>query len=513
MRPHVCGRTEVILPEEGCCDNLRCDFEEFKEDMTECCDEVKTTLGEHEATLEEHAAQIESIEGDIQNLEDTKVDKIPGKGLSTNDYTDAEKTKLAGIEAGAEKNVQSNWTETNTSSDAYILNKPTIDTQMSDTSTNAVQNKAIKGYIDNLIQELPADKFLDLTKTTFVQNFTWSSTTYPGSTNPNLNGKPVLVLAVTDGTNTMYSFLNVETLLNVYTGQSPITVNGTVISHDISGVSAGSKGDTQNQTPAFGGTFKALSETVDAKGHVTALSEHTVKIPDTEASSTQNGLMTAAQAEKLAGIQAGAEVNVQPDWNVTDTSSDAYIKNKPTIPSSLTAGTGIWIHGNEIERVPLIGEIVATTSSRTVGYHGGYERVSQDFQYQYLEDGMTWASGVSNGGCAILIRDKQIIIRFGFDAKITDDEMQICSIPYATLGLSGSPNQHFVGYCDGAHQVGMFRGQKDDSGDNFVIYGVDAVPHSETYQKETWHCQFVMLFGNSSMLDSACDRFYWRRTS
>lgn len=32
-----------------------------------------------------------------------KVDKIAGKGLSTNDYTTAEKNKLAGIEAGANK--------------------------------------------------------------------------------------------------------------------------------------------------------------------------------------------------------------------------------------------------------------------------------------------------------------------------------------------------------------------------------------------------------------------------
>ena len=33
------------------------------------------------------------------------------------------------------------------------------------------------------------------------------------------------------------------------------------------------------------------------------------------------------------GVESGAEVNVQADWNVTDTSSDAYIKNKPTIPA------------------------------------------------------------------------------------------------------------------------------------------------------------------------------------
>ena len=33
-----------------------------------------------------------------------KVDKVDGKGLSTNDYTTAEKSKLSGISAGAEVN-------------------------------------------------------------------------------------------------------------------------------------------------------------------------------------------------------------------------------------------------------------------------------------------------------------------------------------------------------------------------------------------------------------------------
>lgn len=59
-------------------------------------------------------------------LNEGKVDKIAGKGLSTNDFTNAEKTKLDGVQVGAEANVQSNWNETNTGSDSYILNKPTI---------------------------------------------------------------------------------------------------------------------------------------------------------------------------------------------------------------------------------------------------------------------------------------------------------------------------------------------------------------------------------------------------
>lgn len=35
---------------------------------------------------------------------------------------------------------------------------------------------------------------------------------------------------------------------------------------------------------------------------------------------------------KLAGIEAGAEVNVQSDWNEADSSADDYIKNKPIVP-------------------------------------------------------------------------------------------------------------------------------------------------------------------------------------
>lgn len=49
---------------------------------------------------------------------------------------------------------------------------------------------------------------------------------------------------------------------------------------------------------------------------------------------------TTADKNKLAGIASGAEVNVQSDWSVTSTSSDAYIKNKPTKVSQFTNDSG-----------------------------------------------------------------------------------------------------------------------------------------------------------------------------
>lgn len=55
-----------------------------------------------------------------------KVDKVAGKGLSTEDFTTEEKTKLAGIEDGAEVNVQADWGQTDDEADDYIKNKPDL---------------------------------------------------------------------------------------------------------------------------------------------------------------------------------------------------------------------------------------------------------------------------------------------------------------------------------------------------------------------------------------------------
>jgi hypothetical protein len=68
----------------------------------------------------------------INGNQDTRTDSWTGWKLQPGD---ADKTKLDGIESGAKKNVQSDWNVTNTSSDAYIKNKPTIPTVNNGTLT------------------------------------------------------------------------------------------------------------------------------------------------------------------------------------------------------------------------------------------------------------------------------------------------------------------------------------------------------------------------------------------
>lgn len=77
------------------------------------------------------AAELNYVDGVTSNVQtqlDSKVDKVSGKGLSTNDYTTAEKNKLAGIAEGA--------------------NKTVVDSAISSGSTNPVQNKVITSALE-----------------------------------------------------------------------------------------------------------------------------------------------------------------------------------------------------------------------------------------------------------------------------------------------------------------------------------------------------------------------------
>lgn len=57
-----------------------------------------------------------------------------------------------------------------------------------------------------------------------------------------------------------------------------------------------------------------------------------------EATSVQSGLESAADKDKLDGIESGAQVNVQADWNEADNTKDDYIKNKPNLSAVATSG-------------------------------------------------------------------------------------------------------------------------------------------------------------------------------
>ena len=176
--------------------------------------------------------------------------------------------------------------------------------------------------------DFPTEMFLDQTKTEFVAKFKWAEATYPGSTNPSLDGKPVMVLAVKgeNPDNCTYSFLNMAALVDTYAAKTTGKDASTTVTI------AGYEVDVKvNVSAAAGnalilkddGLYVPTPEEVDISGKadkVTGATTGNLAALDGEGNLTDSGkkpadfvaaeagkrLMTDAEGEKLAGVSEGA---------------------------------------------------------------------------------------------------------------------------------------------------------------------------------------------------------------
>lgn len=89
---------------------------------------------EDKAVLNNTISGIATNVSELSSILADKVDKVAGKGLSTEDYTTEEKNKLSGIEAQA--------------------NKTVVDSELSSSSLNPVQNKVVKAALDNKVNNV-----------------------------------------------------------------------------------------------------------------------------------------------------------------------------------------------------------------------------------------------------------------------------------------------------------------------------------------------------------------------
>lgn len=83
---------------------------------------------------------------------------------------------------------------------------------------------------------------------------------------------------------------------------------------------------------AFSGAYADITGTPYIPIKTSDLTNDSDFVSDANYVHTDNNFTTALK-DKLNGIATGAEANVQSDWDVADTASDAFIKNKPAIPT------------------------------------------------------------------------------------------------------------------------------------------------------------------------------------
>lgn len=403
----------------------------------------------------------EKADIDYVNSElDNKVDKVEGKGLSTEDFTSQYKSKLDNIEAGAQVNniagIKQNGNLINPDSSKII--NITVPTKLSeltndgnyqtandvsstitgltlDNNTGIITatrkngttftldlptEKVIKsGYYDGdseeIVMVLADESEIRFSASELVDSYLGDgstielysdsdgkkrfriSTTYKNkidgaeqtsnrtstvNSSSTASQYPTAIAvwnAIKNFATNTQTFTQASSRSNLTSGETISTSFGKISKWlaDLKSVAfSGSYNDLSNK-PTIGNatiTIKQNGTTIgsfllnqsDAKT-IELTDNNTTYVAATESAA---GLLSAADKKKLNGIATGAEVNVQSDWNVSDTSSDAYIKNKPSSASIVTsggginaAGTGLSKSGNKLNHS---NSITAQTTSKFV---------------------------------------------------------------------------------------------------------------------------------------------------
>lgn len=273
-----------------------------------------------ETDLQSMQTAITDAENDISALQSGKVDKVIGKGLSTNDFTDADKTKLDGIEAGAEVNVQADWNEADTTADSYIQNKPTVPAQKIWFATcDTAAGTAAK------VATSDSGNFV-LTSGNMVRVKFTSGNSFNGTATLNVDGTGAKSIArVGSTTTTRYYWVSGEVVDLVYDGTNFVMSDKGTATTTYYGLTKLSS-SVSSTSESLAATPKAIKTVNDALAN---------KVDKETGKGLSSNDFTDADVTKLSGIAAGAEVNVQADWNEADNTADSYIQNKPDIQSPL----------------------------------------------------------------------------------------------------------------------------------------------------------------------------------
>ena len=240
-------------------------------------------------------------------------------GLATTAYVDEQ--------VASKTNVQADWNEADEESDAYIKNKPAIPSVDGLASEEFVNEKvdglATTTYVDGKVTGLATTTYVDgkvdgLATEDFVNEQVegLATTTY-------VDGK-VTGLATTTYVDGKVDGLATEDFVNEQ-------VDGLATTTYVDG-----KVDGLATTTYVDGKVTGLATTTYVDGKVDGLATEDFVNEQVEGLATTtyvDGKVTGLATTAYVDEQVASKTNVQADWNVADEESDAYIKNKPAIPS------------------------------------------------------------------------------------------------------------------------------------------------------------------------------------
>lgn len=228
---------------------------------------------------------------------DTKVDQVSGKGLSTNDYTSAEKSKLSGIATGAEvnQNAFSNVTVGSTTiaadskTDTLTLVAGSNITLTPDSTNDKITIAATDTKYTHPtytaktsgLYKVTVDGTGHVSAATAVTKDDITALGIPGS-----DTNTITTVSVSGNGNAITAISATNGAITATKGSTFLTAHPSITSGTNS---------TTTASPAFGGSFTVIgSVTKDTNGHVTAYETKTVTLPSISFESTALDLSTLA---------------------------------------------------------------------------------------------------------------------------------------------------------------------------------------------------------------------------
>jgi len=263
-----------------------------------------------------------------------------------NNYTTTEKNKLSGIASGAEVNVQSDWNVTNASSDAFIKNKPTIPSVDSSITGSNQTNPVQGGAIYDALQGKTGYKSYSSYQAMVADD--------PANGTIGWDGNEEIFYIYDEG-NCDWRRIDNNIVSSITSGSSNAVTGGAIYS-----ALAGKAGYI------WYSSYNDMIADSPANGTIGFESDY-----------EHFYIYDSANGEWNQIDQAGG--GVQSNWNETDTSSLAYIQNKPTIPTKTSDLTN---DSNFINATDNSNVINATTVKMFDGYDN-YVTIQADYDNDF----------------------------------------------------------------------------------------------------------------------------------
>ena len=307
---------------------------------------VANALAQHEMQLKQFNSDLTSIDSRTSSIANTvgnllgSVSTLEGKVDQT--YTSEEKSKLANIAANAEVNVQADWNETNSTSDAYIQNKPTIPTVNDATLTIQKNGTSIGTFTANASSNVTVNVEVP-TKTSDLTN----DSGFLGPDEEEVISAALNKLNddITANTSAIATKQNALTFDSTPTANStnPVTSGGVytalqdALTNEDGEVISESLNDLNVRVLANAGEIDELTTTVDS------LSK--------SASGAVKSVSFNGSTEYPNGFGVVSLNQTVADWNAT--SGYSMILNKPTIPTTVAQLTdaGNYVQGTKVTSV------------------------------------------------------------------------------------------------------------------------------------------------------------------